>query len=79
MTQDEILAFKTKQLKALKAEQLKLLYCPHKDCAIRMSEPKSIANLEHTPTHTTIAVYEPIGWFKRVMLNQCFGLKYRTL
>lgn len=79
MTQDEILAFKAKQLKALKAEQLKALYCPNKDCGNRVSEPKPIAQLEHTPTHANIAVYEPIGWFKRVMLNWCFGLKCKRL
>ena len=32
--------------------------------------------LRHEPTHVNISVYEKIGWFKRLMINWCFGLKY---
>lgn len=26
-----------------------------------------------------ISVYEPVGWFKRLMLRWCFGLEYRKI
>ena len=41
---------------------------------IIIGEP--IGYLEHKPTHTNIAIYKPIGWFKRFMIRWCFDLHY---
>lgn len=41
--------------------------------------PKRIAYLIHPPTGYNVAVYEPIGWFKRMMIKWCFGLKYEKI
>lgn len=38
-----------------------------------------IGYLEHKPSKLSIAVYEPIGWFKRMMLRLCFGFEYHKL
>lgn len=38
-----------------------------------------VGYLEHNPTGYTISVYKPISWFKALMLNWCFGLKYKKL
>lgn len=35
-----------------------------------------IGSLVHEPTRTHISVYKSIGWFKRKMIEWCFGLKY---
>jgi hypothetical protein len=43
---------------------------------IREEKPKGA--LIHSPSHTKIFVYENIGWFKRLMLKWCFGLKYES-
>lgn len=40
----------------------------------KLSEP--VGYLIHKYTHSCIAVYEPIGWFKAKLLAWCFGLKY---
>lgn len=32
--------------------------------------------LRHEPTQVNISVYKKIGWFKRLMIDWCFGLKY---
>lgn len=37
---------------------------------------KPIGYIEHKPTKSRIGVYQPIGWFRRLMLRLCFGLKY---
>lgn len=42
----------------------------------RIEIPKTYGYLEHKPTRWTWSCYRPIGWFKRLMLNWCFGLKY---
>ena len=44
-----------------------------------ISPPIAIGYLEHEPTKAQIAVYSKIGWFKRLMLKWCFGLKYVKL
>lgn len=41
-----------------------------------ISAPKIYGYLNHNSTKTSITCYEPIGWFKSLMLNWCFGLKY---
>lgn len=38
--------------------------------------PTPIGHLKHEPTGAQISVYSKIGWFKRLMLKWCFGLKY---
>lgn len=38
---------------------------------------KPIGYLEHKPTHSNIAVYKPIGWFKQLMIRWCFGFEYK--
>lgn len=70
MTQDELISAKIEYLKQ---------QCDNKDCGYRISAPKYVAQLRHEPTRTNIYIYESIGWFKRLMLNWCFGLKYRKL
>ena len=40
--------------------------------------PESIGYLRHEETNTTISVYAPISFFKRLMLKWCFGLKYKN-
>lgn len=42
----------------------------------RIEQPKVYAHLIHKATKSRIAVYKPIGWFKRLMIDWCFGLKY---
>ena len=37
-----------------------------------------VGYLHHKPTHTNIAVYQHIGWFQRLMIRWCFGLKYEV-
>lgn len=37
-----------------------------------------IGLLHHTPTKTSIGVYEKIPWFKQKMLKIFFGLKYEV-
>lgn len=44
--------------------------------AIIREYPKVIGYLSHEPTHSNIAVYHHIGWFKRFMIKVCFGLEY---
>ena len=41
---------------------------------LKQKEP--MGYFEHKPTHSSISVYEKIGWFKRLMIDWCFGLKY---
>lgn len=43
---------------------------------IKIIQP--VGYLEHKPTNSRIAVYEPISWFKAFMINWCFGLKYKN-
>ena len=40
----------------------------------KIEEP--IGYLVHEPTHTHIADFTKIGWFKRTMIKWCFGLEY---
>ena len=42
-----------------------------------ITTPKIYGKLNHEPTKTSLPCYKPIGWFKRLMLNWCFGLKYK--
>jgi hypothetical protein len=35
-----------------------------------------IGYLRHDPTKSSFAVYKKIGWFKKLMIDWCFGLKY---
>ena len=44
---------------------------------IELDEP--IGYLEQKSMKLSIAVYKPIGWFKRLMLKWCFGLKYNRI
>ena len=45
----------------------------------RIEQPKVFGFLIHEETKTKIAVYKPIGWFKRAMIKWCFGLKYEKI
>ena len=45
----------------------------------RIAVPKIYGYLEHEPTKSSLSCYKPIGWFKRLMLNWCFGLKYKKI
>jgi hypothetical protein len=38
---------------------------------------KPIGWLEHEPTNSRFAIFQSIGWFKKLMLKWCFGLEYR--
>ncbi len=40
---------------------------------------KIVAYLVHEPTKSNIAVYKKIGFFQRIMIRECFGLKYKKL
>lgn len=42
----------------------------------RIAVPTVYGHLEHEPTKHLISVYSKIGWFKRLMLRWCFGLRY---
>ena len=42
-------------------------------------QEKPIAHLVHKQTNTCLSVYSKIGWFKRLMLRLCFGLKYEKI
>lgn len=42
-------------------------------------QPEPVGYLEHEPTKTIISVYKPIGWFRRIMIQGCFGLKFYKL
>lgn len=42
----------------------------------KIAVPTPIDYLEHEPTKAQISVYSKIGWFKRLMLKWCFGLRY---
>ena len=41
--------------------------------------PQPIGHLHCDYAQVAITVYEPIGWFKRLMLRWCFGLEYRAI
>ena len=41
--------------------------------------PEPIGYLYADYAQKAIAVFEPIGWFKRLMLRWCFGLKYEPI
>ncbi len=41
-----------------------------------IDKPKVYGHLIHEATKSKITLYRPIGWFKRLMINWCFGLKY---
>lgn len=41
--------------------------------------PQPIGYLYADYAQKAIAVFEPIGWFKRLMLRWCFGLKYEPI
>lgn len=43
----------------------------------KLASVKPIGRLEHKPTLSCIPVYYKIGWFRRLMLNWCLGLKYQ--
>lgn len=43
---------------------------------MKIVSKKPIGYLEHKPTHSNIAVYKPIGWFKLLMIRWCFGLVF---
>lgn len=47
------------------------------DAEMEFKTFKKVGLLIHRPTHTQIVVFEPIGWFKRMMIRWCFGLEYR--
>ncbi len=38
---------------------------------------KPIGWLEHKPTNSRFAIFQPIGWFKKLMIKWCFGLEYK--
>lgn len=38
--------------------------------------PKPTSYLYHEPTRLQFDVHSRIGWFRRLMLRWCFGLKY---
>lgn len=38
-----------------------------------------VGQLVHKYTHTRFCVYHKIGWFKKIMLKICFGLKYEKI
>jgi len=38
-----------------------------------------IGCLVHEPTRTRISVYKPMGWFRRKLIELCFGFKYEKL
>lgn len=40
---------------------------------------KIVAYLVHEPTKSNIAVYKKIGFFQRIMIRMCFGLKYKKI
>lgn len=40
--------------------------------------PQPIGQLKCDYAQASIAVFEPIGWFKRLMLRWCFGLRYES-
>ena len=42
-------------------------------------QEKPIAHLVHEQTKICLSVYSKIGWFKRLMLRLCFGLKYEKI
>lgn len=42
----------------------------------RITVPTVYGHLKHDPTKYQISVYSRIGWFKRLMLRWCFGLRY---
>lgn len=42
----------------------------------RIAVPSVYGHLEHEPTKVRFSVYSKIGWFKRLMLRWCFGLRY---
>lgn len=45
-------------------------------CGTLQKQKEPIGYLEHKPTHSSIPVYEKIGWFKRLLIDWCFELKY---
>lgn len=44
----------------------------------KIEQPKIVGHIIHEPTKTVVAVYKPIGRFKRFMIRLCFGLKYKS-
>ena len=46
--------------------------CEYKNFTIKVP----VGFLRHEPTQVNIFVYKKIGWFKRLMIDWCFGLKY---
>lgn len=42
----------------------------------KIAVPTVYGHLEHEPTKVRFSVYSKIGWFKRLMLRWCFGLRY---
>lgn len=50
------------------------------DNGFKIKLPDSpIGELIHRPTHSSIAVYHKINWFRRIMLKLYFDLDYRKL
>lgn len=48
-------------------------------CSSKIYIPKAVGYLEHPPTGYTFYVYKPIPRFQALMLNWCFGLKYKKI
>lgn len=40
---------------------------------------KIVSYLVHEPTKSNISVYKKIGFFQRIMIRVCFGLKYKKI
>lgn len=45
----------------------------------RLDRPKIYGYLNHDATKTTLTCYQSIGWFKRLMLKLCFGLRFEKI
>lgn len=42
----------------------------------RIEQPKIIGYLSNKSIKTRIAVFQSIGWFKRLMIKWCLGFEY---
>ena len=52
--------------------------CPRRDKHKVSVPPQPIGYLHFSYIQFIVEVYEPIGWFKRLMLRWCFGAIYTT-
>lgn len=66
----------SKELKELIKEEL-IANTKVYDCRINI--PKVYGELYYPYTQTSLSVYKPICWFKRLMLKWCFGLEYKKI